>query len=364
MTLSRVIIVGTVALVVVLAITGLFFWRMMSAPMYAVGDAASLVDTNETPPEPAAEMTQAWAVEPDVELHYQSFGEGTPVLVVHGGPAIPYSGEWQGLTGLTDRYRFLYYHQRGCGRSTRPFDRFESRNTYQNIMELESKLGLAEQIADIERIRIVLGQDKLVLIGHSFGGFIATMYAAEFPERVKKLILVAPAGLIRTPLPEADLFKLTASELSEADRQRFEELRKEYFNFAGHFKRSEAELARLHLNVGGYIQRAMGYEVPELPRDYSGALQRAGGWSAFAMYFSLGWKWDYTQHVGEIKIPALVITGEDDRLAKPGTEQYRILKSVEFVELASEEPNQQAGHIVFNEAPVAFGEAVSAFLDY
>src|SRR5439155_15020446 len=78
---------------------------------------------------------------------------------------------------------------------TKPFDRF-SADFYSNMTALERTLGIGAQVADIERIRRILGEEKLILMGHSFGGFLAAMYAAEFPERVEALVLVAPAGVL------------------------------------------------------------------------------------------------------------------------------------------------------------------------
>ena len=64
---------------------------------------------------------------------------------------------------------------------------------YPHIGRLLPAMGYyPEQVADIERVRRLLGQERLTVIGHSFGGFIATLYAVEFPERVDRLILVSP----------------------------------------------------------------------------------------------------------------------------------------------------------------------------
>ena len=131
----------------------------------------------------------------DISLHYFTQGEGKPVLIIHGGPGIPYTKNWSGLDSLSNQYPFYSYDQRGCGKSTRPFDKFESSNFYQNMKALDENLGLPAQIADIEQIRRKLKQDKIILIGHSFGGFLACMYAIEFPQHVESMVLVISVSI-------------------------------------------------------------------------------------------------------------------------------------------------------------------------
>jgi 2-hydroxy-6-oxonona-2,4-dienedioate hydrolase len=46
-----------------------------------------------------------------------------------------------------------------------------------------------------------LGISKATIIGSSFGGHIATEFAIEFKEKVERLVLVSPAGMMRTPTP-------------------------------------------------------------------------------------------------------------------------------------------------------------------
>ena len=77
-----------------------------------------------------------WLVEPGIRLHYFAAGEGKPALVIHGGPGNPPVNPWSGLEPLEGDYRFYYYDQRGCGKSTRPFDTFASTNYYENMQAL------------------------------------------------------------------------------------------------------------------------------------------------------------------------------------------------------------------------------------
>lgn len=70
------------------------------------------------------EGDDSWFVEPDIRLHHFSIGRGRPILVIHGGPGYPLGLPVPGFNPLTNRFAFHSYDQRGCGQSTRPFDRF------------------------------------------------------------------------------------------------------------------------------------------------------------------------------------------------------------------------------------------------
>ena len=83
------------------------------------------------------------------------------------------------------------------------------------MLHLLEKLGVSQHLADIERIRNILGEDKLLLAGHSFGGFLALLYAIEFPEQVEKLILVSPADMIVMPQEDGGFYKRLEKHLPE-----------------------------------------------------------------------------------------------------------------------------------------------------
>ena len=186
------------------------------------------------PPKQAGENSY-WQVEDDIRLFFTTQGEGRPVLVVHGGPGYPVHGPLEGLEALTKTHKLFYYDQhRGCGRSTRPFDRFSS-NFYANMKDLERTLGIGAQVADIERIRRILGQEKLILMGYSFGGFLAAIYAAEFPECVEAMVLVAPAGVLLMPDEEDGLLGEIRERLPRAMQAEYDEFLKTYLDFGSVF---------------------------------------------------------------------------------------------------------------------------------
>ena len=270
---------------------------------------------------------------------------------------MPYDRPWAGLRELEDRFAFHYYHQRGCGESSRPFDRFEGGSFYSNMTTLERTLGLGAQIADLERIRQIMGQDRLTLIGHSYGGFLATLYAAEFPDHVEKLILVAPAGVLTPADANTDLFAATRRVLSPDQQGEFDAAMEDYFDFGNIFSKSDEELAASHARVGSYLLMGMGYDP-----DAHVMSNRVGGWSVFAMYFSAGRSNDYRPALAAITAPTLMVHGEDDLISLPGAKTYLPIKEADFVMIPRESPDRMAGHFIYDENPNAFALAVGTFL--
>lgn len=110
-------------------------------------------------------------------LHYVTMGQGPPLVVVHGGPGLGHSYLRPGLDELADRFRVIYYDQRGSGRSE---------------VGDASELTLSGAIEDLEALREGLGLDRISILGHSFGADAAVIYAALYPSRVASLILANP----------------------------------------------------------------------------------------------------------------------------------------------------------------------------
>ena len=342
-----------VAVIVVLAAAGAgVMWYFMSQPLYQPG----MVRQGKNLRAPLAPPAQTggegfWQVESDIQLHYFSAGKGRPVLIVHGGPGFPYTQPWKGLEPLADRYQFYYYDQRGCGQSSRPIDAFASKNYYENMLRLDQTLGLGAQIADIERIRQILGQQKLILIGHSFGGMIASLYAAEFPERVEALILIAPAETLVMPPPSGGLYEQVRQRLPADQLPAYDAYLKRYLNYQNIFSESEKSLAQLNAEFVPYYRQALPSAVVPAEGD-------AGGWMVQAIYLGMGTRHDYRPALKAVTAPALVLHGAGDLQPEAASRLYAdALPNARFQVIAG------ATHFMFEEQPAAFAQAVAGFLD-
>lgn len=330
---------------------------LAQGPMYRLGSVAEERGLRGPLDPPEQQDPTSWRVEEDITLHFEAHGAGRPMLIVHGGPGIPHDAPWTGLEDLREDFRIYDYHQRGCGNSTRPFDRFEGGNYLTNMVELERTLGIGAQVADIERIRRILGEERLILVGHSFGGFLATLYAAEFPDHVEKLVLVAPAGLLTPPDEERDLFKRTRARLPAERQPAFDEALADYFDFGTIFSKSEEDLVQRHLRMGPFLFQAMGYD----PSSATPA-HRPGGWGVYAQYFSLGTFDDFSPALDRIRAKTLILHGQDDDISIPGTKSYAGIAGARIVEVGRDRNETPAGHFVFADAPEAFAAEVRRFL--
>ncbi|HKH90729.1 MAG TPA: alpha/beta fold hydrolase [Gemmatimonadaceae bacterium] len=104
------------------------------------------------------------------------FGRGDTVVVLHGGWGGEHSGLIEAVRPLSDRFHFVLYDQRGSLRSPAP----------------DSTITIRRLVRDLDGLRKQLGQERLVLLGHSMGAALAYAYLAEHPRRVRGMVLFAP----------------------------------------------------------------------------------------------------------------------------------------------------------------------------
>ncbi|KPI34828.1 putative cardiolipin-specific deacylase, mitochondrial [Cyphellophora attinorum] len=82
----------------------------------------------------------------------------------------------------------------GMGRSSRPPFRIKAKGKQQQITEAEDWF-----IDSLEEWRVKRKIDKMTLVGHSMGGYMAVCYALKYPGHLNKLILASPVGIPEDP---------------------------------------------------------------------------------------------------------------------------------------------------------------------
>lgn len=99
-------------------------------------------------------------------------------FAIHGGPGSDHADFKPWLSPLADQVQIVYMDLRCNGQSER----------------VDPATCTLEQLADdIEALREYLGFDKIMLLGHSFGGMVAQVYATRYADTLDKLILLCTA---------------------------------------------------------------------------------------------------------------------------------------------------------------------------
>jgi proline iminopeptidase len=349
--LVRRVILSALGVITLGIAAAVLLWYLGGSPMYSPGDVRAGRNL-DAPLEPPAQANASadWLVAPGITIHHFEQGAGQPVLVVHGGPGIPFEEPFRANALLASQYRMIYYDQRGTGRSTRPFDRFAGGSFYANARELNTRLGLPAQIADIERIRRLLGQPKLILLGHSFGAFIAALYAAEFPDNVAAIVAVSPANLAALPSLRDDLFQAIRRKLPQEKRAEYDAYVADYLDFRRIFTLDEAKLAERGARLARWYALASPESVVLEPTNN-------GGWMPEAQYFSMGRRHDYRDAFRKVSAPVLVIHGMRDVQSVESSRAFAdMFMQGRAVTIG------RAGHFAFDEQPELFARIVGRFL--
>src|SRR5438309_3680925 len=114
----------------------------------------------------------------DVDLYYESVGDGPPLLLIAGLASDSLS--WQPIVAdLASHYRVITVDNRGAGRTTPQAAPTSIRAMADDCVALIEHLGLP----------------SVHMLGHSMGGLVAQDCAIRYPDKVNALVLAAPASV-------------------------------------------------------------------------------------------------------------------------------------------------------------------------
>ena len=109
-------------------------------------------------------------------IFVRSGGVGPAVVLIHG---FGDTGDMWGplATELARTHTVIVPDLRGMGRSSKPVGGYDKKT----------------QAADIRAVVTTLGQDRTALVGHDIGTMVAYAYAARYPDKVDKLVVMDAA---------------------------------------------------------------------------------------------------------------------------------------------------------------------------
>jgi pimeloyl-ACP methyl ester carboxylesterase len=246
-----------------------------------------------------------------IELEVLRRGSGCSIVLLHGFQTIDRQAAFLDLLGRHGEV--IAPSSPGFGQSPRPKD-------FDTVYDL---VHLYVELLD------TLPGDKVMLLGFSFGGWLAAEVAVACSHRIGKLVLVDALGIKISGRETPDILDIFNRSPAEVRRASWHDADR----FAGDFDAMSDESLTLYARnreaLCLYAWHPYMYN-PQLPR------------------------W-----LGRINVPTLLIWGESDRIATPdyGRAYSRLIPGSRFELIAA------AGHHPEIEQPEAFVERVSRFLE-
>ncbi len=263
-----------------------------------------------------------------IEIHTRTIGAGPDVVVLHGGPGAHHDYLLPQFDALATSRRLRYYDQRGGGRSA---------------VSRETAVGWREHVADLHALLIHWELEPATLLGFSWGGLLALLYAIQHPHRIARLALVSPAPA-------------SASERREFKRRLGERMTQPQI------RERRADLVRSGLqqrHPNRYRQRLFELSVAGYFADVGRARDltpfRITQRTARAVWESLG-EYDISKELTTLFRPALVVHGRCDPIPLSAAEQiaHHLQARLEVFE--------HSGHVPHIEEYDRFVRTLDAFL--
>ncbi len=249
-------------------------------------------------------------------------------MVLHGGPGAHHDYLLPQFDRLADGRGLRYYDQRGGGRS--PVGRAVA-------------VGWREHVRDLDALLANWTLQPATLIGYSWGGLLALLYAITHPDRVARLALICPAPASaharrqfetafaersRAPAIAAARAALQTSDLRERDPDAYRQ-------------------RTFELSVAGYFY--------DLDRVRELTPFRVTGRTQQAVWDSLG-DYDLRGELERLEVAARVFAGRHDPIPLDATREVAARLDADLVVF------ERSGHCPHVEEPDRFAEAVGDWL--
>jgi proline iminopeptidase len=277
------------------------------------------------------------------ELYVEVEGKGTPLVLINGGPGGTHHYFHPWFSRARKFAKIVYYDQRGCGLS--------------DFKPGDEGYSVEQAAADLDAVRKALGFEKWVVLGYSYGGFLAQLYTVLHPENVSGLILLGAS-----PGMKADTGRSRQGEfITEAERARMGEIRKELnaFSEAQNLPRRKYVELLIYNNFLNGDWKRQNFFRPSPDRLAQGALYEWVNDENFNGTMGQSQAgWDFTGAFEGSPIPTLILEGKWDLTW--GEKKKEVLKGnhpgAEMIVFES------ASHGIYDEDPDGFFRALESFL--
>lgn len=250
-----------------------------------------------------------------IALRYDDEGLGVPLVFVHGFP-FGRSVWLKQADALRTSHRVVVPDLSGLG---------ESEAT-------AGPVTMDSYAADVRALLTKLTTAKVVLIGHSMGGYVALAFARRFPQLLRGLVLVSTkAG--------PDSAEAAAGRRAMAEKVK-------------------ADGVQIVVDAVAPKMLSAGNLDPRMAGEVRALMAGAKPAGVIAALIGMAERPDARPHLAELAVPVLVVTGADDTLIPPA-ESEALAQAIPGAQLSV---IPRAGHLVAFEQPVEFNRILTEWV--
>jgi proline iminopeptidase len=282
-----------------------------------------------------------------VMIYYEEFGEGEPLMIVHGGPGATHDYFLPYLLPLARHNRLIFIDERGSGKSEKLDD--ASLYTVENMVE------------DVEAVRTALGLGKMNLFGHSYGGVLAQAYALKYQENLSHLIL---CSTFPSTSQMNQVFVKIKENMSLELRERINKMESE--GLFGHGLPYERNRYTDEYMIAAWGEGYFPYLYQRNPDPAYDPMSQGFAWPLYREMWGSSGEYiidgnlksvEYVDRLHTIKVPTLINCGDNDECAPSLSEEmHEKIPGSKLVIFP------RSGHMTFVDQPDLFIKSIEDFL--
>lgn len=230
----------------------------------------------------------------NASLYYEIKGEGSPILLLSGGPGLSSKQLSTLRDSLSQKYKCILFDQRATGQShTSPLD--------------STTINLKQSVQDISSLLKDLKLDRVTIVGHSWGAMLAVNFAIAHPSQINKLVLIGsgPLAFSDFGIQEANI----VARATKSERESIERLQDSMSQ-----AKSPSESAAYRKQFGKQFLRLISYDAMRIDSIFEEVSKSK---TNMAMQFLMiqdlrKMNYNVKSKIGSLNFPTLVICGRQD----------------------------------------------------
>lgn len=282
-----------------------------------------------------------------VMIYYEEFGEGKPLMILHGGPGASHDYFLPYLLPLARHNRIIFIDERGSGRS--------------GILDDASQYTVENMVEDVEAVRTALGLGKINLLGHSYGGVLAQAYAFKYQENLSHLIL---CSTFPSTSQMNEVFVKIKENMTPELRERINKMEKD--GLYGHGLPYERNRYTEEYMIAAWGEGYFPYLYQRNPDPAYDPASQGFAWTLYREMWGSNGEYvidgnlksvEYVDKLPTIKVPTLINCGDNDECAPSLSEEmHEKIPGSKLVIFP------QSGHMTFVDQPDMFIKSIEDFL--